>query len=713
MDREKILDRDDLRIWRDSHGVPCVEARSLEPAYWGMGYCHAMDRGMQLLLMRILGRGQASEFLDSSDATLEVDRFFRKMNWTDGAAEEAIKLGPDARKCCEAYCDGINARFAEKTPWEFKLVGYKPAPWTVEDSIVLSRVAGFVSLAQSQWEIERVLVEMVQAGVERNKLDELFPGNLSELDEELLRSVLLTERIVPAGLDWKRVIPPMTGSNNWVISGKRTASGKAMLCNDPHLEVNRLPCVWSELSFEIDGRRAMGATMPGLPALILGRTPELSWGATYTFMDTVDSWIEQCKNATYLKEGEWLPFRKRTEVIRRKKKPAVETTFYENDHGTLDGDPNAEGMYLATRWSGACSGAKTLEASHRMWSATNVEKGMDHLGALETAWNWVLADSAGNIGYQMSGLMPIRREGANGFVPLEGWKKENDWQGVVSPEKLPRELNPERGFIVTANQDLNHLGDVDPINMPMGSYRADRIAEVLGSNDSCTVEDMKSLHYDVYSIHAKLFMDALGPLLTDDPNATILRDWNHCYDPDSKGAYLFERFYCALLALVIGNGGLGAGTIDYLINESGILTDFYQNFDRILLSDGSAWFNGSTREELYSEAYKRVRDVTPMAWGESNSMTMENIFFQGKLPRFMGFDRGPIHLRGGRGTPHQGQIYRSAGRGTSFAPSYRFITEFSEGCIHSNIAGGPSDRRFSKWYASEVDAWLNGRYKKL
>ncbi len=713
MKDEEILGRDGLNISRGLHGVPHIEAKSLDDAYWGMGYCHAMDRGMQTLLMRILGKGQASEFLDSSDETLEVDRFFRKMNWTNGVDDEETKLTPSAKQCCQAYCDGFNARLDQKVPWEFKLLGYTPTPWTIRDSVLVTRIAGYISLAQSQSEIERVFVEMVQAGVERDKLNELFPGNLSDLDEELLRKVSLTERMVPEGIGWKHQIPSMTGSNNWVISPKRTASGKAMLCNDPHLEVNRLPNIWSEMSFRIDGQSAKGATMPGLPALLLGRSPDLSWGATYTFMDAIDSWVEHCKGNSYLKEGEWFPFRQRVEVIHRKKKPPVEITFYENDHGVLDGDPGVEGFYLSTRWSSAQSGAASLNAAHAMWSACTVEDGMNVLAGLETAWNWVLADSKGNIGYQMSGLMPLRREGVTGFVPLKGWEKENDWQGFVPQEELPRELNPERGFIVTANQDLNHLGSVDPINMPMGSYRADRIAEVLEANDSCTIEAMKALHYDVYSPQAKLFMDILRPLLPDSPNAAILRDWNYSYDPDSEGAFLFEQFYVSLLELIIGSNGLGTDVVDYLLNESGTLTDFYQNFDRILLSSQSAWFNGSSREELYRNALDRALAVTSVPWKEVNTVTFEHILFQGKLPRWMGFDKGPVCLRGGRGTPHQGQIYRAAGRGTSFAPSYRFITDFSEECIHSNIAGGPSDRRFSKWYASELDAWLNGEYKEL
>lgn len=714
MNKTMIMDEGgQVTVRRGSHGVPHVAASSLAAAHWGMGYAHAWDRGMQMLLMLILGQGRASEFLDSSDETLEVDRFFRRMNWTNGAAEAPAQFTDETRACCEAYCAGANARFAEKVPWELRLLGYKPSPWIPEDSILISRMAGYVSLSQSQAEIERLFIQMVQAGVSRAQLEELFPGNLDGFDEELIKSINVVERIVPAGVLWKRIAPPMTGSNNWVVAPGRTASGKAILCNDPHLETNRLPNVWAEMTFDVDGFNATGATMPGMPALLLGRTPDLAWGATYTFMDTVDSWVEDCREGSFLYEREWKAFDRREEIIKRKGKAEVRETFFENNHGVLEGDPHVAGRYLATRWSGANSGAVSLNAANAMWNVRTVPEAMECLGTLETAWNWVLADSAGNIGYQMSGLLPRRREGVNGFMPMAGWLAENDWQGFVPHSELARSLNPDCGYIVTANQDLNHLCEHDPINMPMGSYRAERIEEVLSRNGECTIADMQALQYDVYSRQAAPFMDILRPLLPDGGIADTLRNWDCCYSLDSHGAVLFERFYDALVEDVIGNGGVGEDVARFILDESGILVDFYQNFDRILLAENSLWFGGRSRETVYRVALDRALVSSPPRWGNINRLPLENILFGGKLPPILGFDRGPVPLRGGRGTPHQGQIYRAAGRGTSFTPSYRFVTDFAESGIHSNIAGGPSDRRFSKWYCSELENWVNGDYKKL
>ncbi len=171
---------------RDEHGIPQIVADDITGLYWGMGYCHAMDRGMQMLIMRILGQGRAAELLDGSDEMVEVDRFFRRMNWSGGVAAEAQKLSAEGRTACEAYCNGVNARFAESVPWELKLVRFRPDAWTVGDSLLLARMSGFLTLAQSQGEVERLFVEMVQAGVSDAHLEALFPGCTDGLDRAMV-----------------------------------------------------------------------------------------------------------------------------------------------------------------------------------------------------------------------------------------------------------------------------------------------------------------------------------------------------------------------------------------------------------------------------------------------------------------------------------------------------------------------------------------------
>ena len=534
---------------------------------------------------------------------------------------------------------------------------------------------------------------------------------------DLVKRVQLGERMVPPEVRWNVALPRAVASNNWAICGRKTASGRALLANDPHLEANRLPAVWAEVVLEWGERYCVAATMPGLPGTLLGRTNDLAWGATYTFMDAIDSWIEDCRDGRYRRviagKEVWEPFRVRVETIKRRRRPDEIITFYENEHGVLDGDPHVPGLYLSTRWSsGSGTGAQTLTAMADILRCADVSAGMELVGQIETAWNWVLADAAGNIGYQMSGCMPRRNRGCNGVVPLPGWDPNNDWQGRVPPQELPRAFNPASGYLVTANDDLNHLGQARPINLPMGSYRADRIAELLAGRDDWTVAAVQAVHMDVYSPQAHSFMSVLRPLLPPTENGGRLRDWNLRYECDSIGAFLFERFYRALLIEVFGNV-CGAAVLHFLIEETGIVADFYANFDGVLLDAHSPWYGAEGRDTVFARVAARALTGPAQSWGSTRRITMTHPLFGGRLPAALGFDYGPIELRGGRATIHQGQVYRSGGRETSFAPSYRLVTEFSEDVAHTCLAGGPSDRRFSGWYTTGIEDWLSGRFKEL
>ncbi len=707
--------KNNVNIWRDENGVPHVEASNEFDMYWGQGYVHAADRGLQLLLMRILGKGRAAELLDASDDTVKIDMFFRRMNWSSQAQSQISELPERERRCLDSYCDGVNAAFSRKYPWEFKLLGYRPEAWTGEDVVLMSRMIGYLTLVQSQAEMERLLIELVQAGVSREKLEVLFPATLGELDYELLQKVTLVERIVPSELLWQTAVPRMMASNNWAISGKRTASGKPIICNDPHLETNRLPNIWCEVVLKSGDRYLMGGSMPGIPGILSGRTPDLAWTATYSFLDAVDSWVEKCEGGKYYRAAgsKWLNFQTRKETIKRKKKSAVEVVFYENEHGVLEGNPNESGFYLATRWAAGESGAVSLCATLGMFDVVSVEEGMDTLGKVETGWNFVFADTNGELGYQMSGLAPRRREGVSGFVPLPGWKQENDWLGFWNHESLPRVKNPEEGFFATANQDLNRYGRAAVINMPMGSYRADRIAHLLANGNAFVESDMFAMHFDVYSLQAEYFMEILRPLLPDTPQGKLLQDWDLKYDAGSQGAFLFEVFYEALLCEVFGKNGLGESVVEYLGGETGTFADFYANFDRVLLAEESIWFGEKSRDEIYRHVAEEALQVEAKNWGQVRQFTMSNILFGGKLPAFAGFDRGPLTCIGNRATIHQGQIYRSAGRVTSFMPSFRTVVDLANNHLLTNLAGGPSDRRFSKWYCSDVNNWIQGKYKKV
>ncbi|HMV45008.1 MAG TPA: penicillin acylase family protein, partial [Leptospiraceae bacterium] len=323
------------------------------------------------------------------------------------------------------------------------------------------------------------------------------------------------------------------------------------------------------------------------------------------------------------------------------------------------------------------------------------------------------ADAEGNIGYQMSGKVPKRKKGLSGFVPFCGWDKKEDWNGFESPSDLPKAYNPKEGFFTTANNDLNSYGKIQPINMGMGSYRADRITDIIRKAENFTVADVCKMHYDVYSKEAEIFMKILSPILPDTKQGHILKNWNFEYDIESEGAYLFEVFYKALFVEVFGKMNLGKSLVEHLQNETGVFIDFYDKFVRILLSEKSIWFGSESREQIFKRVAEVSLNTEIKKWGEVQKIKFTHILFGGKLPKFLGFDHGPISLPGGRATISQGQIYQAAGRTTSFAASIRIVSDMATDEVVSNMPGGPSDRRFSKWYVTDLKNWISGKYKTL
>jgi len=514
-------------------------------------------------------------------------------------------------------------------------------------------------------------------------------------------------------------------SNNWVNAGDRTTSGKPFLCNDPHLEVNRLPAIWYETVLRwpsTDGLRyAMGASFPGLPGVSVGRTPDLAWGVTYAFMDCMDSWVEDCRDGKYRRGDAWLPFETRKEIIRRRKNPPLELVFHENPHGVLGGDPNETGYYLATCWSARDgTGAAALDGACGILEARTVEAGRMLLGQISnSSWNWALADRSGNIGYQMSGKMPRRAAGVSGMIPLPGWDPANDWQGFHALEDLPRAFNPPEGFLATANNDLNHLGKVHPINLPMASYRACRINAVLDRAGKVNLEQMQKLQLDLYSIQAELFMAVIRPLLDNfsaqhGDAVRLLRSWDLTYASESQAAFLFEEIYRALLAEVFGEsaGAFGGAVLDRVLAETCVFYDYYGNFDQVLLAEKSVWFGTRARADIYRASIAKGLATRPQAYGSKQKVLMRHLLLGGRLPLWLGFDR-PLELPGNRATVHQGQIFRGGGRETSFGPALRLVTDLATDEIRTTLAGGPSDRRFSKWYTTGLSDWIAGRYRTI
>lgn len=713
------FDGDDgkIQVLRNGHGIPEISAKTVTDLMRGLGWVHANDRQLQTLLTRILLQGRSAELLRADQTLIAFDTYMRRMNFLPDPQAQVARLEPGTKRAMNAYVGGFNDWMEDNGPvFEFRMLGYRhPEPYAVADCLRLGKVFGFLGLADVQANMEKLLVEMIQKGVPQKKLKELFPYLTDPIDRALINRVTLSPPMVPPVVAWLNRLPRFNASNNWAVSGRHTRSGFPILCGDPHLEVNRLPNVWQEIVLRLPGNTLMGVAIPGVPGLIIGRNSHLAWSATYSYMDMLDYRIEQCRDGLYFRKDGWKPFTVREEVIKVKNRPSIRIRVHENENGLLEGDPHRKGHYLALSWSGARGcGARDFDTLIKMMETRDVKTAMALFRRVEAvSMNWVFADTQGDIGYQMSGRHFKRPGGVSGLLPHAGWEERFDPDGFNDPGELPHVFNPPEGVIATANQDLNYLGTSGPINLCMGSYRADRICQLLETGGAFDEVHMKDMHYDLYSLQAERLMKLIGPLLPDTDNGRILKAWDLRYHADSTGATLFESVYRAIIDVVFGDHGLGREVVDHIFSKTGLFNDYFGNFDRILEKPSSAWFDGEEPASLLQQGIDAGLRVETVPYGRTRSITLSHLLFGGRLPKFLGFDYGPLALPGSRATITQGQIFKTAGRLTTFSPTYRFITDLATDEIHTNLAGGPTDRRFSRWYVSDLKNWYEGNYKVL
>ncbi len=713
-----------IALARSPEGVARIWADDDPGLARGLGLAHAHDRLVQMVLVRLIGRGRLSECLKNSPETVAIDIFMREMGFGREADREAGDLSAQARGLAEAYAEGVNHVIdRHRRPLELLLAGYRPEPWTVADTVVTIKLMSYFGLAQSQQDMEHLLAQALASGVSLEKLRVLCSPHLDDLDDEtveLIRKLRFIRPPVADSIRFLTAVPTLMASNNWAVSGSRTASGEPLQCNDPHLECNRLPAIWYEAIMHTADDYRIGATMPGVPGLVMGRTRNLSFGFTYGFMDMVDFFIEECRGGACRRENGFRPLEVRTETILRKHAEPLEITVRENELGVLEAPSDepelADGLYLTRAWSAQrCGAAASLDALARLGHATTVAEAQQVVREVAISGNWLLADRDGHIGYQQSGLLPERRH--SGLHPVAAWEEKWHWRGTVPADRLHSILDPPEGFLATANNDLNPPGGPLVINLPMGSYRVDRIRELLSGCRDCTLDDMAGIQNDLYSLQAERFLELFRPLLPNTFAGRLLGGWDCRYDTASRGATLFEAVYSALLQEVFGRGLFGEAAWDHLTEETAIVADYYHLFDDAVFGGDRIWFGEEGREavigRVLADTLTEVDLFAIVPWGQRQRIIMRNIFFAGSLPSFLGFDHGPVELPGNRATVVQGGIFTSHDRQTTFTPSWRFLTDLGRDEALTALAGGPSGRRFSRWYTTDVQRWLTGRYKKL
>lgn len=721
-----------FKLNRAEGGMANLEASSRTDFIYKLGQAHATDRMVQMYLVKIIGEGEISTHLKDDNEARALDIFMHDMQFAAIALKEYEQLPQLEKEFLQHYCDGVNAVVKKrKRPFEFRLVKYYPPLWLSHNCLLIATIMSYIGLAQTQQDCEKLIIQLIQKNLSIPLLKSLFSPHINAITNkeiDLIKQVHLHEPIVDKNIEFLNIIPKMQASNNWSLGPEKTTTGSAIHCSDPHLEVNRLPAIWYEVKADFAGSKYFGVTVPGLPGIIMGRNQNVAFGFTYGFMDMIDYFIEEIKDDCYLLDDKWTPIKTSKKTI-HSKNSSFDIWIRETVNGTIEFDntqkeiPN--GYYLSRNWSGRHDGPySTISALFEMLEAKTIDKMQEAVRKTAISCNWILSDNFSNITYQQSGCFPHRSH--SGIYPVVGNHKENRWQGLRPLDDLGSLKNPAEGFLITANNNLNQSGKPLSINLPMGEYRALRIKTLLERKEKYSIKDMQEIQTDLYSNQAEFFLKKMENELKNDHSkiAQMLRDWDCNYDKNSFAATIFEYFYFQLLQDVFGEQFMGTKVFDYLKRQTTIFVDFYAFFDRILLADPlkddslfALWFKEKPQLIYFKEALEKTSQHFTqhklLKWGEEKKTFMNNIFFDGKLPKWTKLDYGPIPIQGSRATIVQGCLYESHGRTSTFCPSWRFITTLNSDECYSILAGGPSENFLSPHYRTDIKKWLNFEYKKV
>ena len=723
---------------RDDAGVPHVTAPTWKEAIYALGYLHALDRPTQIHFARTVTLGRAAERIANTHELVETDRFFRRAGLYRYLDREAELLPGHIREQLEWYCEGVNDGFADSgRTLPMWATGFRPEPWSILDVLLIGNLLSFSGLAVGQQDNERLLLELVQLGIDEARVRELFSPHLDDIDLDLLREVKMARRLSEEALELIADLPRLAGSNAWAVSPARSASGHALLASDPHLEVNRLPAIWYEVALtwghhpsggaDPSGgaqEYALGATLPGCPLMAVGRTRRLAWGVTYLHGDTSDHFIEDCREGgatgwQYRRGESWHDFSLREEVIECKGAEAETLRIFENETGTLQEDPATlgAGKYLSVAWVGHGEGAgRSIGVWLDVIASGSVKEGMDFVRETpHPSLVWVFADRDGHIGRQASGWFPRRSEIHSGLVPVPAWDERNLWFGRIDSRALPHLYDPPEGFLSSANENINQPFGPRFTTHPLPDYRKRRIDEVLARTTAATLEDMQELQYDVYSTHARDLLPMFLAAIPDGEMKERLSAWDLQYVPGSSEATLFQNFYRHVVLEIFGHEkGIGWRRMFYLSTRMGYSTMVLTCVDRILKKERSTWWQVRDKAEMIRSAAERAASEPAPPWRKINSFHFVNRFFErARAGRLLGFRSARFPLRGCHATPFQGHLLMTAKRESTFAPSYHLVTDMGTDEAWTNLPGGPSESRFSKWYKTDIQRWLDGDFKCL
>jgi len=733
-----------VKVTRDGHGVPAIEAATPEDLFFAQGYVTAQDRLWQMDVMRRFGAGELSEIL--GEDTLKIDREQRILGLRAAAGKSLALASPRDRSYFDAYARGVNAfieAHGNALPIEFRILKYRPKPWQAEDSIVIAnqmvKDLNYYYIPDTLAR-EKVLAKLGPelAGdlyvnrswhdrpptVMREDLNEQNNQNDSDDDDDDDSGPdnSVTEHRGAVEI-WAQGAPEaVNGSNDWVVSGAHTVTGKPLLSNDMHLG-HQMPNLWYEAHLRSSNLDVAGVTLPGMPYVIVGHNQRIAWGFTNIGPTVADVYIENFNaQGAYQTPQGWQQPEHREEVIHVKGKADVAVDVKITRHGPVVTELfPGETRPLALRWT-------LYEGLHMPFfdvdSAQNWEEFRKAFSQLDApGQNVVYADVEGNIGYQATGRVPIRASG-DGSLPVSGADDAHEWTAYIPFDKLPSIYNPSSGVIATANGRITPDGYAYSIATEWEApWRTERIYHVLESGGKFAPADMLALENDVHSENdlfaAERFVYAVDhaakPSARAKQAADLMRNWDGRMLASSAAATIAVRSGRELTRLLLEpllgpapddpkrqQATLNWRTYNWTMRTVWLqnvllhqpkrwLPEKYPNYDELLTAAVEAAVNGSDAP----------KDLAMWNWGSFNAVEIDHPVL-GKIPVLQRWAEPGVKEQSGSGytvkavTRHHG-------------PSERFtanLADLDQSTL--NTVTGQAGNFLSPYYMDQWKAWYEG-----
>lgn len=712
-------------VLTDEDGVPHIKAENDRDLFIAQGYIQAQSRLFQMDMSRRQASGRLSEV--AGEAAVNTDKYFRTLGLRRAAVKSYNIASDEAKDVMGWFADGVNAYIDEaaetsRLPIEFTLMGSEPELWTPIDSFTIAKYMAFD--LGGHWERQAFNYYLLNE-YDEEKAYELFPTypeNKPTIiqDDEIDIAQSFEHAIIP---------PPFNGSNNWVVSGEKSASDFPLLADDPHLGL-ATPSIWYEMHLESDELNVSGVIFAGIPGIILGHNEHIAWGVTNVGPDVQQLYIEKRNpdnEAEFLFEGEWEQADIIDEPIVVKGEETISFQVMETRHGPVVSEfaeDSGKNTVLSLRWTAleATTEAQAILDFARATNWEEFEKGLESF--LSPAQNFVFAAKDGTIAYKANGNIPIYENSDDALLPLPGWLEEHEWAGYIPFDELPRVVNPEKEFIATANNKV--VGDDYPYhisNVWAQPYRYERIAEELESGDNFTVEHMKDLQMDTMNLRARefvpLFLDTVqnATLSKEEQEAIeLLEQWDYDDHVNEAQPLIFHHWMNEIEALLYE---------DIPENMMDLFSGRAQTADELLRTaingDNSIWMDekGGVEIVLHDSLTSVLThlekefgaDQTAWEWGDYHKVQFYHILsgIHPVLDYFLQKEK-PMPVGGSGVTPMAASYDVETGE-VNHGASWRFVIDTSDLNTGYHIVGPGQIGHFkSEWYDDQMHDWVNGTF---